>query len=228
MIAEFLLRLSKRKSRQNLYAWVAEAARREAVPEAASVLNIGAGGEIAALLEGMGIRARSLDVDPRRGPDIVASAEAMTALADASVDAVFCIEVLEHVGEPAAAAAEILRVLRPGGCLIGSTPFLLGIHDAPDDYHRFTRHGVRRLFRRFEEVALRERNGYFAAAAVLVYRRFALAAPPRAVALLRAPFLLALALGLELLDRLLPSREGTTGYFFVYRKPCDGGASASA
>ena len=66
---------------------------------------------------------------------------------------------------------------------------------------------------------MRERNGYFAAAAVLVYRRFVLDAPLRGVALLRAPLLLLLALGLELLDRLAPSQDGTTGYFFVYRKP---------
>lgn len=222
MIAESLYGLSKRKSRQNLHAWLAAAARRESVPDAEQVLTIGAGGEVAVWLEELGIRARSLDIDPRRHPDIVASAEAMTAVDDSSIDALFCVEVLEHVGRPEAAVAELRRVLRPGGCLIGSTPFLLGIHDAPNDYHRFTRYGLQRLFRDFEEIELRERNGYFAAAAVLIYRRFALDSPLRGYALLRAPLLLLLALGLEMLDRLLPSREGTTGYFFAYRKPRNG------
>ncbi len=219
MFAESLYRLSKRKSRENLYAWLAEAAQRQSITAAARALNIGAGGDIAARLEALGIRARSLDSDPRRQPDIVASAEKMTGIEDDAIDALFCFEVLEHVESPEAAASEFLRVLRPGGCLIGSTPFLLGIHDAPDDYRRFTRHGLQRLFRDFEAVELRERNGYFAAAAVLVYRRFVLDAPLRGVALLRAPLLLLLALGLELLDRLAPSQDGTTGYFFVYRKP---------
>jgi SAM-dependent methyltransferase len=219
MLAESLYHLSKRKSRENLYAWLAEAARRESVPAASRVLNIGAGGEIAARLETLGIRARSIDKDPRRRPDIVASAEAMMEVEDGTIDALFCFEVLEHVESPEMAASEFLRVLRPAGCLIGSTPFLLGIHDAPNDYRRYTRYGLQRLFRDFEEVELRERNGYFAAAAVLVYRRFVLDAPLRGVALLRAPLLLLLALGLELLDWLLPSRDGTTGYFFVYRKP---------
>jgi SAM-dependent methyltransferase len=227
MIAESLYRLSKRKSRQNLYTWLAEAAQREAVAEAANVLNVGAGGEVAAFLDELGIRARSLDVDPRRNPDIVGSVEAMEAIGDSTVDAIFCVEVLEHVGRPEAAAAEIRRVLRPGGCLIGSTPFLLGIHDGPNDFHRFTRHGLQRLFWDFEEVALCERNGYFAAAAVLVYRRFVLDAPLGGMALLRAPLLLLLAFSLELFDRWLPSREGTTGYFFVYRRPREGGTKAS-
>ncbi len=226
MIAEYLYRLSKRKSRQNLYAWLAEATRYAAVPDAASVLNVGAGGEVAELLQALGVRARSLDVDPLRQPDIIASIEAMTAIGDATVDTVFCIEVLEHVARPDAAAEEIWRVLRPGGFLIGSTPFLLGIHDAPYDYYRFTRHGVQRLFRDFEQVELRERNNYFSAAAVLIYRRFVLDAPLHAIGLLRAPLLLLLGFALELIDRLQPSSEGTTGYFFVYRKPRSGVHSA--
>lgn len=37
-------------------------------------------------------------------------------------DAVICFEVLEHVFEPRDAGEEILRVLKPGGVLIGSVP----------------------------------------------------------------------------------------------------------
>lgn len=219
MITESLYRLSKRKSRKNLYAWLARAVRREAVAGNARMLNIGAGGEVAARLTELGVQALTLDIDPTRQPDIVANIEAMPEIADASIDILFCIEVLEHVSRPEAAVAEIRRILRPGGCVIGSTPFLLGIHDVPNDFQRFTRYGLQWLFRNFQEVELCERNGYFAAAAVLIYRRFALDAPLGGIALLRVPFLLLLALSLEFLDRLLPSLEGTTGYFFVYRKP---------
>jgi methionine biosynthesis protein MetW len=41
---------------------------------------------------------------------------------DESFDLVVCIEVLEHLFSPDRAAAEILRVLRPGGRLVCSTP----------------------------------------------------------------------------------------------------------
>lgn len=41
---------------------------------------------------------------------------------DASFDSAVCIEVLEHLFEPHAAAREIRRVLRPGGTLVVSVP----------------------------------------------------------------------------------------------------------
>lgn len=42
--------------------------------------------------------------------------------ADESFDAVICIEVFEHLFAPHEAAAEIRRVLRPGGRLVASAP----------------------------------------------------------------------------------------------------------
>lgn len=219
-VLDALARFSKRRSRRNLYPWLHETIAAHRLAQASRVLNIGAGGEIAEALARGGVRATTVDVDPARGPDMVADLETLEAIRDGTVDAVFCLEVLEHVRRPEAAAAAILRVLRPGGLLVGSTPFLLGIHDSPRDYYRYTSHGLRHLFGAFEALDLRERNGYFAAAAVLLARRFAIgtAAERRRAALL-SPFLLPLAFALEALDWVLPSRDGTTGYFFVFRKP---------
>jgi ubiquinone/menaquinone biosynthesis C-methylase UbiE len=43
---------------------------------------------------------------------------------DNSYDLVFLIEVLEHVHNPQKALSEIYRVLKPGGTLIFSVPFI--------------------------------------------------------------------------------------------------------
>jgi SAM-dependent methyltransferase len=73
-----------------------------------------------------------------------------TALAlpfpDGTFDTVVSFEVLEHVPDSRGMVAELQRVLKPGGRLILSTPFLWGEHCQPHDYFRFTVFGLRRLF----------------------------------------------------------------------------------
>lgn len=65
--------------------------------------------------------------------------------ADESFDSVVCFEVLEHVPEPERFIGEIRRVLRPGGTLLLSTPFLFEEHEMPYDFQRFTKFGLQRL-----------------------------------------------------------------------------------
>ncbi|BAM02505.1 ArsR family transcriptional regulator [Phycisphaera mikurensis] len=57
---------------------------------------------------------------------------AATPLADASVDAAFCVLVLSYLAEPAAAVAEMARVAKPGG-VVAITD--LAAHDR-DDFRR--------------------------------------------------------------------------------------------
>lgn len=84
-------------------------------------------------------------------PDIFADASQLP-LRDASVDTVILLEVLEHLRQPAQALSEIARVLRPGGTLLLTMPFLYPVHDAPHDYQRLTRYG---LVRDAEEAGFR-------------------------------------------------------------------------
>lgn len=53
--------------------------------------------------------------------------------ADESFDAILCSEVLEHVPEPTHALDEFQRLLKPGGQLILTAPFVSNVHQAP--YH---------------------------------------------------------------------------------------------
>ena len=70
---------------------------------------------------------------------------------DSSVDAVVSLAVMEHVTNPDAVVAEMARVLKPGGRVYCYVPFMVGIHAAPDDYHRYTPHGLEVLFNAFDE-----------------------------------------------------------------------------
>ena len=65
---------------------------------------------------------------------------------DNSFDAIFSIAVLEHVRDPLVCASEISRVLKPGGDLYCSVPFLQPYHGYPHHYFNVTRQGISRLF----------------------------------------------------------------------------------
>jgi SAM-dependent methyltransferase len=76
-----------------------------------------------------------------------------------SLDGVISVAVLEHVTNPPAHVAEMLRVLKPGGRVLCFIPFLQGYHASPYDYQRFTISGMRHLFRDFELVSLEPAAG---------------------------------------------------------------------
>jgi SAM-dependent methyltransferase len=79
--------------------------------------------------------------------DVFGSAYA-TTLEPESVDTVLMSQVFEHLEEPAAALAEALRILRPGGHLVLSTNFAWHLHEAPRDFYRYSPYGLRHLFER--------------------------------------------------------------------------------
>lgn len=67
-------------------------------------------------------------------------------LCDSSVDCILCMVVLEHTRDPRRVLREFARILKEGGTLVMVVPFLWEEHQAPNDYFRFTRYGVRALF----------------------------------------------------------------------------------
>ena len=80
-----------------------------------------------------------------RPPDILLNG-GILPLADASVDCVVLTEVLEHIYDPHPVLADLKRVLKPGGIILGSVPFAIQHHDEPHDYHRYTYHCLKKMF----------------------------------------------------------------------------------
>lgn len=56
-------------------------------------------------------------------------------LADNSLDAILCTEVIEHVVDPMAVLSEFHRLLKPGGKLLLTAPFLSHLHMEPYHYY---------------------------------------------------------------------------------------------
>jgi SAM-dependent methyltransferase len=62
-----------------------------------------------------------------------------------SFDAVLCNQVLEHVFNPDEFLSEINRVLKPGGKLLLTVPFVWDEHEQPYDYARYSSFGLKAL-----------------------------------------------------------------------------------
>ena len=112
-----------------------------------TVLDAGCGsGPYRHLIEEVAVRYESLDVEVgEHPPTYLSDVQDMPAVGSRRFDTVVCSEVLEHVPSPADALAEIRRVLKPGGTLVLTVPYLSRLHDEPHDYFRYTRHGLRHL-----------------------------------------------------------------------------------
>jgi len=65
--------------------------------------------------------------------------------ADSSFDSLLCNQVLEHVFNPDEFLHEINRVLKPGGKLLLTVPFVWDEHEQPYDYARYSSFGLRAL-----------------------------------------------------------------------------------
>lgn len=78
---------------------------------------------------------------PKENIDIFCTADAVP-LENGIADVILCTEVLHDIAEPDTVLREINRLLKPGGILILTTPFLVPVVDGKIDHYRYTRNGL--------------------------------------------------------------------------------------
>ena len=86
-----------------------------------------------------------LNIDPVSEPDFLGPADDIPVM-DGHFDTVLMSEILEHLAEPEAVLREVHRVLRPGGTVVATIPFLFPVHGDPGDYQRWTPEKLRTAF----------------------------------------------------------------------------------
>lgn len=82
----------------------------------------------------------------------------------ASVDAILCTEVLEHVPEPIKALRELARILKPGGKLLLTAPLGSGLHQEPFHYYGgYTPYWYRKFLAEngFQDIEIVANEGFF-------------------------------------------------------------------
>ena len=82
-----------------------------------------------------------LDVTPDSRADIVVEPGTVWPFANASFDAILATQVLEHVRDFDNVLREIDRVMKPGGTVVISVPFIYNEHGVPEDFRRFSAYG---------------------------------------------------------------------------------------
>ncbi|PYV55522.1 MAG: hypothetical protein DMG91_11885 [Acidobacteria bacterium] len=94
----------------------------------------------------------ALDVEPSELLSVRASGEHLP-FADASFDLAIATQVFEYFEVPQQAAAELYRVLRPGGVLLMSTAFLAP-RFVDEELWRYTAQGLRNLLAAFAQITV--------------------------------------------------------------------------
>lgn len=144
-------------------------------------------------------------------------------------DAVAILEVIEHLERPDVAFSEVDRVLKPGGTVLCSVPFLYPVHDAPRDFQRLTIHGLLGLAARFGWEAQSSRRispGYHSLAVQFGVGLSSTVVAPQGVGLLRRvasfaslPLIPIVNLACALMSALLPEPVALSGgHVLVFRK----------
>jgi SAM-dependent methyltransferase len=82
---------------------------------------------------------------------------------DEHADTVVSFQVLEHLPEPELFLSECYRILKRGGRGFITVPFMWNVHEAPHDYYRYTRYGLKYLLKKvgFYEIDIKENTGFW-------------------------------------------------------------------
>ena len=158
-------------------------------------------------------------IDVTEGPavDFVVTQGEPWPLQDGYYDIVLSTQVIEHVDDLEFALAQIARVLKPGGLIVLSFPFLYNVHGAPYDYRRFTHFGAGKLLPGYQTVHLETQGGIGSTVVILLLNWIDSAlsgsTARRIFKGLLLPFFIALSLLLNLLGLALDAVDRTASFY---------------
>ena len=215
-------KLSKKLSRKNLYCLIIKSFNKiKKNKKNYNVLNIGAGGEIKNIIKKNFKNVFEIDIDSKRNPDQIIDLcnDRFSKIIRYKPNLVCIFEVLEHTTNPLKAVNNIYKIINKGDFVLASVPFIFHIHDEPHDYFRFTKFGLKLLFKDFANVKIYERNGWLEAIFVILIRlekeknilSRLLGKTFTIVAFLMLPLIL-------LIQFIFPSKKITTGYYVEAQK----------
>lgn len=115
----------------------------------------------------------NVDIFPFKNVDVVADARALP-FGDNSLDALVSECLLEHVPTPEKVVSEITRVVKPGGFVYITVPFLHPYHASPNDFKRWTWTALQQDFSAFTPLRIGVRAGPTSALLTILTHWFAI------------------------------------------------------
>ena len=111
----------------------------------------------------------ALHYDARVKPDFFWDGKRMP-FEDNRFDCAMATEVLEHCPDPLIVMNETYRVLKPGGFIFCTIPFLWPLHEVPHDEFRYTPFALRRLLLEagYERIEIHATGGWHASMAQML------------------------------------------------------------
>lgn len=103
----------------------------------------------------------SSDIEATEVTDVVCDAQRLP-FPKATFDVLVAFELMEHIPDTSRFLEEASRVIKGGGHIVVSVPFLFGVHDH-HDFYRFTTQGLEQVFARhgLRVVAMERSGGIF-------------------------------------------------------------------
>lgn len=132
-------------------------------PQSSLLIDIGAGqSHFAKLFEPF--RVAAIDFYPYRQVNVIADINQEIPLHDGVADVTVLSNVLEHTKRPERMLNECFRILRSGGTLLLTVPFIIDVHQRPYDFFRYTDIALRSLLeeRGFRDISVEPITDLFA------------------------------------------------------------------
>ncbi len=106
----------------------------------------------------------TVDINESYNPDVVADVCDLNMFKNESIDGIICSAILEHVYNPFKAVSELYRVLKFKGKMFIYVPWIFKYHSPSTgkfkDYYRFSKDGIRYLFKDFSHIEICAVRGY--------------------------------------------------------------------
>jgi SAM-dependent methyltransferase len=118
------------------------------VKQGSVIVDVGCGSKpYISIFEPLNVKYIGVDLAENKLADLFIGPNNTIPLQDCYADLVLSTQVLEHIEEPLKYLSECRRILKTDGVLVLSTHGYWSYHPSPEDYWRWTRSGLRTLFK---------------------------------------------------------------------------------